>query len=33
MSCSTDNHTVADLASAYRQAQGKNQTFAVLLAE
>ncbi|HTU19967.1 MAG TPA: thiamine pyrophosphate-binding protein [Gemmataceae bacterium] len=28
-----DNHTVADLASAYRQAQAKNQAFAVLLAE
>ena len=28
-----DGHSVADLASAYRQAQTKNQAFAVLLAE
>ncbi|MGH7171171.1 MAG: thiamine pyrophosphate-binding protein [Gemmataceae bacterium] len=28
-----DSHTPADLASAYRQAQAKNQAFAVLLAE
>ena len=27
------NHTAADLAAAYRQAQAKNQAFAVLLAE
>jgi sulfopyruvate decarboxylase TPP-binding subunit len=28
-----DQHTAADLASAYRQSQAKNQAFAVLLAE
>lgn len=28
-----DRHSAADMASAYRQAQAKNQSFAVLLAE
>lgn len=28
-----ENHTAADLAATYKQSQGKNQAFAVLLAE